>query len=462
MAQQLITGAVFREGRLDWTTLRPSKGRLDVLIHEQETLASAEKASEEAVPESIAALKKLHGRLRGLLSLSLPSEKVLLRVVDLPTIDPDEMKSMVDLQVDKFSPFPIEHMSVSHEVIQKRAASALVLIAAVQRSVVDDLGERFLKAAYLPHGIDVEILGWWYLLNEAGRVPEKGRRVFVLLDRMETELLVSQDGVPVMFRSLGRCGDDAATMADMVEEIGYNLTSLEAEWGGEDGLLLSVWHWNGHAAAEMLAAELKREFGLEASLQRLDDLPPLSEGLARRAASRGERPLDLSPPEWHRKEQARKTRKGLVVATAIFMSVWLIGIAGFLLALNIQRNQLVALKTQVEQIEEPAREVRRLQGKVKSFEQYADRTHSSLECLLQITLVLPNGVDLTSYIYKKGASVNLRGESNSAEPIYDFFQALEQGKFFTQVKPEGVTTRMQGNQSRAQFGVTLGLPGGQP
>jgi Tfp pilus assembly protein PilN len=462
MAQQLITGAVLREGNLDWTILRSSKGRLDVLAHDQEALPYSSNSSEETVQQKIAALKKLHGRLRGLLCLSLPSDKVLVRVVDLPTIDPDEMRSMIDLQVDKFSPFPIEHMSVSFEVLEKKSASSLVLIAAVQREVVDNLGGPFLKAGFLPHWIDIEVMGWWYLLREAGRVHEQGRQIFVLLDHSGTELLVSQDGRPVLFRSLGSGEVDPELTSELVEEIGYTMTSLEAEWGGAAHTRVSVWHWNGQEAAPKLADELTRDFGAETQLQKLDDLPLLSEGLGRRAATRGDQTLDLTPPEWHQKEQARKTRKGLIVATAAFLSIWLILIAGFILALNIQRNKLVALKTQVEQLEAPALEVRRLQGKVKSFEQYADRTHSSLECLLQVTTVLPNGVDLTSFIYKKGSTLNLRGESDSAEPIYDFFQALEQSKFFTLVKPEGVTTRMQGNRSRAQFGVTLGLPGEQP
>ncbi len=451
MAQQLFTGVVYREDRLEWTALRGSKGRWETAGHGEDPLS-------EPIP---AALKSLHGRLGGRLCLGIPTGKALLRVVDLPTREPEEIRGMVDLQVDKFSPFPIEHMAVAHEVLEQKEAGSRVLIAAVQREIVEDLGTLFLKAGRRPHQVDVEVMGWWALLKQNQKVPEKGRRVFVLLNRDGAELLVSQDGAPVLIRSLGVGGDDEAALEELVEEIGYTLTSLEAEWGAVEASHASLWHWSGQAQpAEALAKTLRQSFELEITRHLLDELPPLSEGLARRAATSGA--LDLSRPEWRQQEQSRKTRKGLIVSSAIFLGLWMAGIAAFLFALHYQGARLAALKNAVEQLEQPAQEVALLQDKIKTFRQYANRTHSALECLLQVTLVMPEGLDLNSFTYRKGASLNLRGESPTAEPVYNFFQALESSKFYTEVKPETVVTRMQGNVPRAQFGVTLGLPGEKP
>ena len=43
---------------------------------------------------------------------------------------------------------------------------------------------------------------------------------------------------------------------------------------------------------------------------------------------------------------------------------------------------------------------------------------------------LPTGVDLTSYNYKKYEDVSLRGESDTDEPIYSFFESLKDEPLF--------------------------------
>ena len=93
------------------------------------------------------------------------------------------------------------------------------------------------------------------------------------------------------------------------------------------------------------------------------------------------------------------------------------------------------------------------------FTQYADRTHSALECLRRVSESLPAGADLTSYVYRKGASLALRGEADVPDKVYAFIQALEKAELFLEVKSEGISTRNTPQGNRSQFGVTIRLPG---
>ena len=76
-----------------------------------------------------------------------------------------------------------------------------------------------------------------------------------------------------------------------------------------------------------------------------------------------------------------------------------------------------------------------------------------------ITVHLPPGVELTSFIYRKGASLSLRGEADAPDKVYGFIQALEQMALFPEVKSEGISTRNTPRGSRSQFGVMIRLPG---
>ncbi|MFH0879501.1 MAG: PilN domain-containing protein, partial [Lentisphaerota bacterium] len=88
-----------------------------------------------------------------------------------------------------------------------------------------------------------------------------------------------------------------------------------------------------------------------------------------------------------------------------------------------------------------------------------DRTHSALECLREVSEVLPGDVTLNTFTYKKGLSLVLRGEAPAANTVYDYYKALDQSTLFESKRTDPVTTKMQDNVMKAQFGVTLILPG---
>jgi hypothetical protein len=110
-------------------------------------------------------------------------------------------------------------------------------------------------------------------------------------------------------------------------------------------------------------------------------------------------------------------------------------------------------------MEKPALEIRRLRAKVREFTQYADRSNSALECLRVVAETLPRGTELTSFVYRKGNTLSLRGEAEAPDMVYAFIQAVEKTEHFPEVKSDGVSTRTTPQGPRSQFGATIRLPG---
>lgn len=472
MAHEFITGLVFRGGAVEWTTLGRTKTGLEVAG--TRSAGNADAAWDLSSPDVLAAVREACADVKGELCVAVPSDRALMRVVDLPTADPAELAGMAELQVDKFSPFPVEHMAISVEVLHRHETTSRVLIVAVQRDVVNAIGDAFARAKVIPHWIDVEALGWWYLLKSAGAVPEAGRRVMVILDKAGTELIVSQAGIPVVIRSLGtpKGLSEEEFILELADEIGYTLTALEAERGAAETGAIGLWQApvdeppkvgvDGASAAtlvEQLAAKLQEAGGLGVEIHHLETLPPLAEGLARRAAEKGPGSIDLAPPEWRTREHSRKLRKGLLAASLAFAVAWLAGVSLFFGGVAWQTRRLAAVKATVEPLEAKAEEVRQLNDKIRSFEEYSDRSRSALECLREVSLLLPEDVDLNSFIYRKGATLSLRGESGAPEPIYDFFEKLEQSELFVSVKPEAVRSKQTPQGPVSEFTVVISLPG---
>ncbi len=461
MATSWITGVYVQQNRLEWTVLRRVKESWEVADQGTALLL----APEGGEVLSVSALRPHLKHFKGLISVALPTERVLLRVALLPSTDAVELRGMAELQTDRFSPFPVETMALGAEVLDASGTSSLVAMAAVRRDVVDAAGHPFQEAGAPPDVVDVEALGWWWGLKQGGHVPSHGSQVFLRAAIFGLDMVVARDGMPLLFRSLpmppagGTAESREAWLGECAEEMTYSLTAMETEWGGSGLLTLHIFH-----AAEMAvdwAEPLQKALGLEALFTHaLEPVPLSTEGMARRLAEPARLlSMDLAPEEWRAADLTRRTRRKLLRAATIFLTVWVLALGIFWTLLNVQRGRMATLQAQVETMEKPAKEIRRLRAKVLEFSQYADRTYSALECLRLLSEVLPPGMDLTSFIYRKGTSLALRGEADSPDKVYGFIQSLEKTELFPEVKSEGISTRNTPQGSRSQFGVMIRLPG---
>jgi Tfp pilus assembly protein PilN len=463
MATSWITGVCVQQNRLEWTVLRRVKeaweisGRGSTALPESVTGASG---------ISAAALKPHLRQFKGRVSVALPTGRVLLRVALLPSTDATELRGMAELQTDKFSPFPIETVASGGEVLDASGTSSLVAMAVVRREDVEAVGHAFQEAGALPDVVDVEALGWWWGLKQGGRVPAHGSQIYLRVAFGSLDMVAVRDGAPLLFRSLpvppaakSANMDHDGWLGECAEEVADSLTALETEWGGGGALTLHIFH-----AAEAVvdwAEPLCQAIGLEALFRHpLEEQPSASEGVARRLAEPARLlAMDLAPETWRAADVARRIRRRLLRSTTIFLAAWLLALGVFWTLLVVQRGRLARLRTQVEAMEGPAKEIRRLRAKTQEFSQYANRTYSALECLRVFSESLPQGMDLTSFVYRKGSTISLRGEADSPDKVYGFIQALEQTALFPEVKSEGISTRNTPQGSRSQFGVTIRLPG---
>lgn len=461
MADHDITALVLRESRAEWTRLESRKGRFEKTGHEAVDLARPEGAEDWSDPEALAVLKPaLAIDARDRLGISIGTDQALLRVADLPSVDREELLGMAELQVDKIAPFPSDQMYMGIEVLSATDDTSRVLIGAAPQSRVDRVGHVLNGLGFQPVRADVDVLGWWRLLKDGGHVRENGAEIILVLDGTGIEFVFVSDGQPLLLRALDASLDPAreADAPDLVDEIEYTLTTLEGQWGRIDGGSVQIWH-AGRALEAFRSALAARGFSVE--LHDLDGLPPLSEGIARRMADGEHAALDLAPASWKLQRQAKGLQKIAIKAGAIVLGVWAVLMAAVLLLAGGQRGALARTQGNFDRLRQEVDEVRALQSQVEALEAYGDRSFSGLECLREVSELLPPGVDLTSFSYTKFGELGLRGEAAAADPIVTFIDRLEQSEMFVEVRTEGVTSQMRNNQARSLFRVTAILPGGE-
>jgi hypothetical protein len=393
--------------------------------------------------------------MRGDVAVGLPSHQILIRVIDLPPVAPSELASMVELQIDKFSPFPVEAMVVSHEIIRRTDENCRVLVAAVRQTLVDAAGETLNAAGVDPVRVDATVLGWWRLLKDARALEGETRHVVIILDGACRDIAVFQDDLPVVVRSLSLESDASQedVARELAEEVTSTLMSLELEHGVAAHCSVGVWHRGD--VPNGIKHEIETVCGCPVRTHSLGGLPPVSEGLARRQAD-GDGHLDLTPQSWRLAEKARLFKKKMAFTAGGVLGVWLLCMGGVFIGLAMQNLRLSNLQADAEEWRGPAMAVRDLRRRVSVIRQYTDRRSSALECLRELCVILPEGVELTQFSYRKEEVLKVSGQAPTVAQIYAFKRKLDSSELFGNVTLEG--PRYDPRRKRQVFEVDIRLP----
>jgi len=349
-------------------------------------------------------------------------------------------------------------MVVSHEVLSRDDQSCTVLVAAAKEAAIDEAAD-VLKAQGVKIGrVDVALLGRWNSIVETGQLATSGRETLVIVSDGTLEVLTHEGGIPVGLSCLGRTPDleDVATANDIAREVAHLLLGFEIENGRhEEGQAITLWSDEPLASfATSLQIACKSSVGERS----LGILPSTERGVALRELS-GDGLLDLTPAPWRLAATSKRTRRQMVVTALCVLGVWALFVGGGLGWLAVEEARLVKLEEDEVRWMEPANEVRRLRLQVDMIERYTDRTHSALECLREISALQPQGLDLTSFTYRKGEGLDLDGEADSGPLVNEFNEKLNQSKLFADVKPG---TRTLTRKGRHRFGFDISFPEATP
>ncbi|MBL7016447.1 MAG: pilus assembly protein PilM [Kiritimatiellales bacterium] len=451
------TGIHYTDEIVEWAVLRKNRTGTEILREGTLPIPEGFFDHDDAPLFPADLLEHCRKTFRGVVTVSLPSSRLLMRVLELPSADPAELDAMVELQADQISPFPADQLTISYEVLHQTEDHSRVLAVAAPRKVVDELGDLFKKKNVYIRSLDAEILVWWSLLTTHREVPTEGRVLIILEEHTEFSIIVVDDGVPVSFRSLELFHNftDPSVMAEIIEEIRYTLLSLEAEYGHNANARTEIWS-QAEFPAEL--AQMFAELSPAGVTQHdLGTLPPLSEGLALRTADRRRHHTELVPREWVELQRRRQIMKIATVASIAVLCIWMavVSVTGTVFAFKTASYNRV--KKEAARYAGPAREAQSARAEKDSLEKYADRSHSALESLREVTVLLPDDLEINSFDYTKNKAIRLRGSAYDTTPIYTYFQRLGASALFTGIKNER-QEKLRQNERSEGFSLTILLP----
>ena len=386
----------------------------------------------------------------------LPADKVFLRTVHLPTSDPAEIASMVELQLEKLSPLPVAQICWSLEILPKPVdkpdALQTVVVVVVARNQVDEYLGVLERKGYLADRLEVPSL------DQLLATEIKGEGVWIYLGPEGEPALVAWwyggalQNLALISLSVG--SDRESILKKQLEHMA---------WAGElEGWLNESPRLHLVAAPEQVASwEAIMRGWTDQPLQIIS--PPAPKDLAARGAERAARiesRSSLLPPDSAALYQQRFVDGLWMKGLFTLLVIYAMGVVMYLTALSVVKMQLEKQQKYVAELSGSYTNALQNRARIEILKDRQELKYAALDCWKAVAETVPDAVSIEHISFQRG-TFDLQGTVPIDQQIAvtTFNKALRQASvhtnevLFSNVGPPTITA--QGQVASWRFSCTL-------
>ena len=351
----------------------------------------------------------------------LPAEKVFLRVLQLPAAEFDELRSMVELQLEQLAPLPVNQLVWSIELLPKAAEGTLqtVIVVIAERTLVEQFLGQLESQGFIPDRLDVPSLD----LLLSTKASEDGVWIYPGNAPTAPTLVAWWYGGTLQNLTL------LPSMPGPEQEARFKEQVAQIAWSGElEGWLTGPPTWHLVAEGPVAAA-------WQPLLSKLADQPiqsaaaPSARELASSAARRAVQsrsPAGLLPEESFVGFQQRFIDRLWMRGLGAILMIYVFGVLVYFGALEVVKYKHRQLQTDLAGISQSYTNAIMMRDKLKILDEQAALKFAALDCWKIVAESLPEGVTLKQLNFSGGRRMTLNGEADTdaQQKVLDFSGAL--------------------------------------
>lgn len=137
--------------------------------------------------------------------LGLSNQKVVVRLLEMPRMSPEDLKGAIGFEAQEYIPIPLEEAMLDHMVVgpsPENGEMDRVLIVAAQRDMILRYTSALRSAGLRPAGVDVKALSLVRSTLPEDLFSDEGSLVLLDVGSENTDLALVERGNPVLTRLL--------------------------------------------------------------------------------------------------------------------------------------------------------------------------------------------------------------------------------------------------------------------
>jgi Tfp pilus assembly PilM family ATPase len=442
----------FEQSSLKLTTARADGAELTVLREAAASAAPPDAAADAPLQWQYAAqsLRQQFDPGEHRLVTSVDCEDVLCQILRLPATDPAELKQMLDLQIDNITPLPLEEVVYGFEPLDIVNGQTQVLVAIAPKAKVNRRVEALETAGLQAEVVSVDALAMFRALSQRNLLAaDDNRNVLVMLHPATADVIVYSHGAILAVRSIVLGADSESTFREELQR-----TLVAAEAGQPQRARGSVIFLAQDERAQSFAQRVANGLNVATAFLTNGAVPSPGLSLCLECARAEAPPLNLLPDEWRQKRQEIAFRRRLIRGGIAVAVAYALALAVFLTFLTARNSHLSRVTKAINDRQAEFHRAKALQSELLAMTKQLDTKHSALEVLREVSVLLPENVKLTSFVYKKDQNITLKGQAPTATLALDYQSRLEKSDLFSKVVAERSATEAGG---LTKFGLTCTL-----
>ena len=368
--------------------------------------------------------------------MALPFRRFVAKVLAIPSESMGDPVAFAAPVVKEMSPFPDENPTVSMETLAETEDRRYVLAGALPEDAADDIAFALDVAKKNVTRVDALVLGVLRIVWD--EISSPGRRVVLVGEDGDTVAAVIDGQTLISVRAL-------SPGADMRREIMLGLLEAEEIYGQAD-------------ITEVVAVGDVADGGAETFAPVRRVAAPSEEdvigAMAQRAVEKDT--IDMLPESWRSVLVETRFKKKLHRCLAVAGAVWVLAMGALFGVPVVYGFMTDHVKGLSKEHSRRYREVSEMRDKVRLVRKYSDHSKGLLEIMKAVSDRLPEGVELTSWNFRREDGAKFSGEADEAAAVYKFKENLsgilfagsdgEEEKLFGEVNLTGPSVGKGGKQ----------------
>lgn len=407
-----------------------------------------------------------------------PNHLCTVRLFSLPSVDPKEIRDIVELQAEKHTPYAKEEILMDFKMIERdRTGYSKVLLVIAHQDVINRpirLAQRF---GWMLERVGCELEGLVSWFRGVKRQATSGPIISMVLDvdGNTTMLVILQRGQPQFQRSLDTGieqleRDPAQANSRLLGELQRSLEALEGE--GVSGKVQEVLLTGPIDRLGGLKTHLEQGLGIPVALvspwqgcevsdavkESLSRLPDVSFasliGLARDLGT-----IDLTPQATKLGQALEERAKALVMLGMQFMGALLLVCFLLMSRDHKARQQYRSLQQLYQAVSPEAMRMEQGLQQLAFVDEQMRHRGELLRAIDALVRVAPPEIEWRSMVFTTGEAIVLHATSDQLPKVYEFSAGVTASPLFGEAEPRRVTKRREGEKDVTDFEMRCPLSG---
>jgi hypothetical protein len=421
----------FGPAGLELTTVHVEGADVSVLQQSSANVVLPE-GSTDAVPQWQSAAQSIRQQFdpsEHRVVTSVNCEDVLCQILRLPAVAPDELKQMLDLQIDNITPLQLEEVVYSFEPLDVSEGQTRVLVAIARKATVNERVGALESAGLQPEIVSVDALAMFRALAQHKLLADDDKlNVLVILSDTSANVIVYSQSAPLAVRAIVLEAEGESVLREELQR-----TLVAAEAGQANRAMGDVTFLAQGDALKTFAENVASQLSAPSVFLTNGTVPSAGLSLCLQCAEGKPFPLNLLPEEWRQKRRTAAFRRRVIRGAIIAGAVYALALAVFLTFLGFRKAHLHRVEGEINHLQGEYRETRETQSTLVALRKQLDTTSSALEVMRDVATRLPDNVKLNYFQYKKDQTVTIKAQAPSAALALDFESRLEKSELFSKV-----------------------------